>query len=173
MSNPVADNGCFRENTELFAGEHVFKANSHIIEVLIDRMRLLVETTVRHSYPHCWRHKSPVIFRATPQWFFSMDNRGLRTGALAAIDEVRWTPDWGRQRIHDMVDERADWCISRQRTWGVPIAVFIDRESGELHPNSARLIELVAQKVEQTGIDGWFDLDPGNCSVKRRAATRR
>ena len=161
VSNPVADNGCFRADTELFAGEHVFKANSHIIEVLIDRMRLLVETTVRHSYPHCWRHKSPVIFRATPQWFFSMDNQGLRTGALAAINEVRWTPDWGRQRIHDMVNERTDWCISRQRTWGVPITVFIDRQTGDLHPQSARLIELVAQKIEHTGIDGWFDLDPG------------
>ena len=97
VSNPVADNGCFREDTGLFAGEHVFKANSHIIEVLIDRKHLLVETTVGHSYPHCWRHKSPVIFRATPQWFFSMDIRELRAGALAAINEVQWTPDWGRQ----------------------------------------------------------------------------
>lgn len=161
VSNPVADNGCFRDDTELFAGEHVFKANSHIIEVLIDRMRLLVETTVLHSYPHCWRHKSPVIFRATPQWFFSMDARGLRAGALEAIGEVRWTPDWGSQRIHDMVNERTDWCISRQRTWGVPIAVFVDRQSGELHPDSTRLTELAAQKIEQSGIDGWFDLDPG------------
>ena len=160
VSNPVADNGCFRDDTELFAGEHVFKANSHIIEVLIDRMRLLVETTVLHSYPHCWRHKSPVIFRATPQWFFSMDSRGLRAGALTAIGEVRWTPDWGSQRIHDMVNERTDWCISRQRTWGVPIAVFVDRQSGELHPDSTRLTELAAQKIEQSGIDGWFDLDP-------------
>ena len=82
VTNPVADNGCFREDTELFAGEHVFKANSHIIEALIDRKRLLVETTVRHSYPHCWRHKSPVIFRTTPQWFFSMDAQGLRAGAV-------------------------------------------------------------------------------------------
>ena len=160
VSNPVADNGCFRDDTELFAGEHVFKANSHIIEVLIDRMRLLVETTVLHSYPHCWRHKSPVIFRATPQWFFSMDSRGLRAGALTAIGQVRWTPDWGSQRIHDMVNERTDWCISRQRTWGVPIAVFVDRQSGELHPDSTRLTELAAQKIEQSGIDGWFDLDP-------------
>ena len=161
VTNPVADNGCFRDDTELFAGEHVFKANSHIIEVLIDSGHLLVETTVRHSYPHCWRHKSPVIFRATPQWFFSMDARGLRAGALKAISEVRWTPDWGRQRIHDMVNERTDWCISRQRTWGVPIAVFIDRQTGELHPDTARLVEAAAQRVEQAGIDGWFDLDAG------------
>ena len=159
--NPVADNGCFRDDTELFAGEHVFKANSHIIEVLIDRNRLLVETTVRHSYPHCWRHKSPVIFRATPQWFFSMDARKLRAGALQEIDKVTWTPDWGRQRIFDMVNERMDWCISRQRTWGVPIAVLIDRQTGDLHPDTPRLIEAAAQKIEQAGIDGWFDLDAG------------
>ncbi len=161
ISNPVADNGCFHDDTGLFAGEHVFKANSHIIEVLIDRNHLLVETTVRHSYPHCWRHKSPVIFRATPQWFFSMDEHGLRARALKEIDKVCWTPEWGHQRIHGMVDERTDWCISRQRTWGVPIAVFIDKQSGELHPDTPHLIEAAAQKIEQTGIDGWFELEAG------------
>ena len=88
-----------------------------------------------------------------------MDARELRAGALKAIDEVNWTPDWGRQRIYDMVNERTDWCISRQRTWGVPIAVFIDRHSGNLHPDTPRLIEAAAQKIEQAGIDGWFDLD--------------
>ena len=159
VSNPVADNGCFRDDTELFAGEHVFKANSHIIKVLSDNKHMLVETTVRHSYPHCWRHKSPVIFRATPQWFFSMDAQDLRTCALNAISKVNWTPDWGHQRIHNMVHERTDWCISRQRTWGVPIAVFIDERSGDLHPDNARLVEAAAQKIEQEGIDGWFDLD--------------
>ena len=161
VTNPVADNGCFREDTELFAGEHVFKANAHIIEVLIDRNNLLVETTLRHSYPHCWRHKSPVIFRTTPQWFFSMDARGLRADALAAIKQVTWTPDWGRQRIHGMVDERGDWCISRQRTWGVPIAVFVDRDTDELHPDTPRLIEAAAQQIAQSGIDAWFELDAG------------
>ena len=159
ISNPVADNGCFREDTALFAGEHVFKANAHIVEIIMDNNNLLVETTIRHSYPHCWRHKSPIIFRATPQWFFSMDERGLRRQALKEIDKVQWTPEWGRQRIHGMVAERTDWCISRQRTWGVPIAVFVDKQSGELHPETPALIEKVAGKIEREGIDGWFDLD--------------
>ena len=159
VTNPVADNGCFRDDTELFAGEHVFKANAHIIEVLIDNHNLLVETTLGHSYPHCWRHKSPVIFRTTPQWFFSMDARDLRAAAMDAIDQVQWTPDWGRQRIRSMVGERGDWCISRQRTWGVPIAVFIDRDTGALHPDTPRLIEAVAQRIEQSGVDAWFELD--------------
>ena len=161
ISNPVADNGCFHDNTEIFAGEHVFKANPHIIEVLIDRDHLLVETTLLHSYPHCWRHKSPVIYRATPQWFFSMDEQGLRARALKEINKVDWTPEWGRQRIHGMVDERTDWCISRQRTWGVPIAVFVDKQSGELHPDTPRLIQAAARQIEQKGIDGWFELEPG------------
>ena len=160
VTNPVADNGCFREDTELFGGEHVFKANAHIIETLIDNNNLLVETSLRHSYPHCWRHKSPVIFRTTPQWFFSMEARGLRAEALAAIDRVTWTPEWGRQRIHGMVNERGDWCISRQRTWGVPIAVFVDKDTDALHPDTPRLIEAAAQRIAQSGIDAWFELDP-------------
>ena len=159
VTNPVADNGCFREDTELFAGEHVFKANSHIIETLIDNNNLLAETTLRHSYPHCWRHKTPVIFRTTPQWFFSMDAQGLRDHAVAAIKQVSWTPEWGRQRIHGMVNERGDWCISRQRTWGVPIAVFVDKDTDELHPDTPRLVDAAAQRIEQTGIDAWFELD--------------
>ncbi len=159
MDNPVADNGCFHDNTELFAGEHVFKANAHIAQVLMDRNNLLAKSPINHSYPHCWRHKSPVIFRATPQWFFSMDEHGLRREALREIDNVKWLPDWGKGRIKAMIAERMDWCISRQRTWGVPIAVLVDKTSGELHPHTAALIEDVAGRVEETGIDAWFDLE--------------
>lgn len=157
--NPVGGNGCFLPDTELFAGENVFKANDHVIQVLKEKSNLLHVETVRHSYPHCWRHKTPIIFRATPQWFISMDNNHLRDNALKAIDHVQWLPAWGQQRIRGMVAERPDWCISRQRTWGVPITVFISKTTGELHPETLRLIEEVAKRVEEKGIDAWFDLD--------------
>ena len=157
--NPVGGNGCFLPETELFAGEHVFKANDHVIEVLKEKGNLLHVENMQHSYPHCWRHKTPIIFRATPQWFISMDNGNLRDNALRAIDKVRWLPAWGQQRIHGMVADRPDWCISRQRTWGVPITVFINKNTGELHPETLRLIEEVAKYIEQSGIDAWFELD--------------
>jgi isoleucyl-tRNA synthetase len=158
--NPVGSNGCFLPDTELFAGEHVFAANDHVIEVLKARGALVHEEMLRHSYPHCWRHKTPIIFRATPQWFISMDQKGLREAAMAAIREVSWMPDWGEARIAGMVENRPDWCISRQRTWGVPIALFIHRETGELHPETNRLMEEVALRVEAEGIDAWFELKP-------------
>ena len=160
--NPVGSNGCFLPDTELFAGEHVFAANAHVIEVLKSKGALLHEEILRHSYPHCWRHKTPIIFRATPQWFISMEQGGLRKAALAAIDQVRWLPDWGKARIEGMVAGRPDWCVSRQRTWGVPITLFVHKQSGELHPDTARLIERVAQRVEQAGIDAWFELQPAD-----------
>ncbi len=159
VDNPVGSNGCFLEGTELFAGKHVFAANDQVIEVLKSKGTLLHEEMLRHSYPHCWRHKTPIIFRATPQWFISMEQNGLRAAALSAIKDVQWLPDWGQARIEGMVDGRPDWCVSRQRTWGVPIALFIDKQSGELHPDTARLIEEVATRVEAGGIDAWFELD--------------
>ncbi|MGQ0658790.1 MAG: isoleucine--tRNA ligase [Chromatiales bacterium] len=160
VDNPVGDDGRFLPGTPLFAGEHVLKAQAHVIEALKAHGRLLHQETVCHSYPHCWRHKTPVIFRATPQWFISMDANGLRAGALKAINGVGFTPEWGRDRIYGMVENRPDWCISRQRTWGVPITLFTHRETDELHPDSATLIEQVAQRVERLGIDAWFELDP-------------
>jgi isoleucyl-tRNA synthetase len=160
VDNPVDGDGKFLPNTELFAGKSVFAVNPEVVEVLKERGKLLREARLTHSYPHCWRHKTPIIFRATPQWFISMEKLGLRQQALDAIKTVTFTPDWGQQRIEGMVGNRPDWCISRQRNWGVPIAVFIHKHTGELHPRTPELIEAVAKLVEQTGIDAWFDLDP-------------
>ena len=159
VDNPVGNDGCFVAGTELFEGQFVMKANRSVLEVLADRDKLLHDESMLHSYPHCWRHKTPVIFRATPQWFISMDQKGLRENALKAIENVNWMPDWGQARIKGMIENRPDWCISRQRTWGVPIAIFIHKDTEELHPNTIDLIEQVAKKVEQAGIDAWHELD--------------
>lgn len=160
VANPVGGNGVYLPDTELFAGQHVFKANDSVVEVLKERGKLVKVAPLNHSYPHCWRHKSPIIFRATPQWFISMDQNGLRNGALEAIKKTEWLPDWGEARIDGMIRNRPDWCISRQRTWGVPITLFTHKETGELHPRTNELFEEVAQLVEKVGIDAWFDLDP-------------
>lgn len=160
LVNPVGTNGCFLPNTPLFAGEHVFKANPHVIEILKERDTLLSEQKLQHSYPHCWRHKTPLIFLATPQWFVSMEKANLRNTALEAINNVRWMPDWGKARLYGMIKDRPDWCISRQRAWGVPLPLFIHKETRALHPEMSRLLEEVAQRVSKIGIDAWFNLDP-------------
>ena len=153
--NPVGGDGRYLEDTELFGGEDVWKANHHIIEVLRERGALLHAGDFEHSYPHCWRHKTPTAFRVTPQWFISMDRVGLRDKALEAIDTVRWVPAWGRERIRGMIENRPDWCISRQRTWGVPITLFVDG-SGDLHPQAVELMRKAADIVEQEGVDAWY-----------------
>ncbi len=160
IDNPVGADGTFVKGTPLFEGQHVFKANTAVIETLKTNNKLVHDEALEHSYPHCWRHKTPIIFRATPQWFISMDKKGLRDKALAAIKQTQWMPEWGQARIEKMVESRPDWCVSRQRTWGVPIALFVHKETTKLHPNSVELIEQVAQKIEQQGIDAWFDLEP-------------
>jgi isoleucyl-tRNA synthetase len=157
--NPVGGNGCFLPATEIFAGEHVFAANDHVIEVLKEHNTLLHAEKYLHSYPHCWRHKTPIIFRATPQWFISMEKAGLRDLAMAEIKKARWVPGWGQARIESMIEKRPDWCISRQRYWGVPIPLFIHNETQELHPDTAQLIEAVAQRIEKEGIQAWFSME--------------
>ena len=159
VNNPVGANGCFLPDTEFFSGQSVFKANPNVIELLNEKGALLSHVDIEHSYPHCWRHKSPIIFRATPQWFISMDQNGLREAAHKGINDTTWLPDWGQKRIEGMVDGRPDWCVSRQRTWGVPIPLFVHQQTGELHPNTQVLMEQVALQVEELGIDAWFDLD--------------
>jgi isoleucyl-tRNA synthetase len=160
VDNPVTGTGHFRAGTELVAGLSVKAAGPVIIEALRGRGLLLHAAPLQHSYPHCWRHKTPLIFRATSQWFISMDRKGLRAGALRDIPRVHWTPAWGESRIFGMIENRPDWCISRQRTWGVPIALFTHRDSGLMHPRSLELLEQVALRMEQGGIDAWFALDP-------------
>ena len=162
--NPVDGRGVYLSSTppagdvEL-AGVHLWKAQPLIVDVLRASGALLAHVEIVHSYPHCWRHKTPVVFRATPQWFISMDKANLRSDAMAAIDNVGWFPSWGKARIGGMVEGRPDWCISRQRTWGVPIAMFTHRETGEPHPRTVELMQQVADRVEQGGIDVWYSLD--------------
>ena len=163
VNNPVGSNGTFLESTELFAGEFVFKANPHVVEVLEARGALLKHVDYEHSYPHCWRHKTPMIYRATAQWFIGMEHlkgeQGLRYQTLKAIDTVDWEPSWGKARIQTMVENRPDWCVSRQRNWGVPIAIYLHKETGEMHPQTPALMERVAVLIEQEGLQAWYDLD--------------
>jgi isoleucyl-tRNA synthetase len=159
LDNPVDGRGVYVDGTELFAGMHIYEANKKIVEILVDAGKLLRVQQLEHSYPHCWRHKTPVIFRATPQWFISMDQNGLRDSSLNAIQGVQWIPDWGKQRIEGMVAGRPDWCISRQRTWGVPIPLFTHRETDAIHPDTLRLLEKIAAQMDEQGIEAWFALD--------------
>lgn len=158
--NPVGANGVYLPGTPIFEGQFIWKANDAIIALLRERGVLLAEAKVTHSYPHCWRHRTPVAFRTTPQWFIGMDVAGLRKAALKSVHEdVTWYPGWGEERIAGMVAGRPDWCISRQRTWGVPIALFIDKVNHAPHPRSVQLLAEVAGRVEKGGVDAWYGLD--------------
>ncbi|MCF6226588.1 MAG: isoleucine--tRNA ligase, partial [Xanthomonadales bacterium] len=157
--NPVGANGVYLPDTPLFGGQFVWKANSAIVELLEENGSLLHLEEIDHSYPHCWRHKSPTAFRATAQWFISMDRAQLRSNAMAAIPGVRWVPEWGEERIRGMVENRPDWCISRQRTWGVPITLFVDRQTDELHPDAVALMNKAADLIEKEGVDTWYEDD--------------
>ncbi len=157
--NYVDDHGVFREQVEHFAGQHVYKVDATILEALENANKLVLSKVFTHSYPHCWRTKTPLIFRATPQWFVSMNNNGLKASALEAVKGVKWIPEWGQNRIEGMLEQSPDWCISRQRTWGVPITLFVHKETQALHPDTQQLIEQVAQRIEAQGMDAWFALE--------------
>lgn len=159
VDHEVLGNGHFQADTPIVGGLYVFDANAPIIEMLGIQQTLLHQSKIIHSYPICWRHKRALIFRGTPQWFMSMEKRGLRTAVLKAIETVRWMPEWGQARISDMIAKRPDWCLSRQRNWGVPIPLFIHKDKATLHPDTPALMRKVADKVAEGGIDAWFDLD--------------
>lgn len=166
LDGPVDDNGKFYADTEHLGGIHVFKANQKVLELLTANQRLLHAEQMSHSYPHCWRHKTPLIFRATQQWFISMDENKLRETALNEIKKVNWIPDWGQSRITLMIEGRPDWCISRQRTWGIPIPLFYHEQTKELHPQTLEIIEYVAKQVEEEGIEAWHELDANHLPFK-------
>ncbi|MDE2309258.1 MAG: isoleucine--tRNA ligase [Betaproteobacteria bacterium] len=185
--NPVGDDGKFIASTPLVGGMFVWKANDVVIDALQASGHLLHLEKVQHSYPHCWRHKTPIIFRSTPQWFIGMDKvaypvaadveklvqekrehgaahvqfdgASLRDLANQAVDQTDFFPAWGRARLEAMIKNRPDWCVSRQRNWGVPMPFFVHRETGQLHPRTPELLEQVAQRVERDGIEAWFDLN--------------
>ena len=161
LLTPVRDDGTFAETVSVVAGLHVEKAGPVIAEYLAEKGRLVHKARLEHSYPHCWRHKTPVIYRATPQWFIRMQGEGLLETARQAVEtSIQFTPIWGKNRLAAMLEDRPDWCISRQRNWGVPITVFVHQETSQLHPDTQQLFETIAQRIEQGGINAWFDLDP-------------
>ncbi|MDO4696583.1 MAG: isoleucine--tRNA ligase [Neisseria sp.] len=164
LYNPVNAEGRYIAEVPRVAGMTVWEANAVVIEWLEENGRLLAHNKIEHSYAHCWRHKTPLIYRATGQWFIGMDKAGtsgntLRNNALKAVDDTEFFPAWGRARLQAMIEGRPDWVVSRQRFWGTPMTFFVHKESGELHPNSAELLEKVALKIEEKGIEAWFALD--------------
>ena len=151
--------GVFTNAKESFANDHIFKSESNIIERLRESGLLISNEKFEHSYPHCWRHKTPVIFRTTRQWFISMENEDFRSACLKSIKDVEWKPTWGEERINGMIETRPDWCISRQRYWGVPIPLFTHKDDQTIHPDTPKLLKQIADKIEDQGIDAWFDAD--------------
>ena len=163
VDNPVNEEGKFYSFVEQFAGESIWEANKKIIERLSANACLFASKKLSHSYPHCWRHKTPVIFRATRQWFVGMNQENnkktLRDKANEAVSHTTFYPEWGKARLEAMIKNRPDWCVSRQRNWGVPMPFFVHKETYELHPQTNELIEFVAKEVEKSGIEAWFNLD--------------
>lgn len=166
--SPVMGNGVYAASLPLFGGMFLWKANPLIVEALDQAGSLLHQHKYQHSYMHCWRHKTPIIYRATSQWFAGMDivpndsDKTLRETALAGIEATQFYPAWGKQRLHSMIVNRPDWTLSRQRQWGVPMAFFVHKETGALHPRSAELLEEIAGRVEQSGIEAWQTIEPAD-----------
>ncbi|MCL4112634.1 UNVERIFIED_CONTAM: hypothetical protein GTU68_052081 [Idotea baltica] len=160
----VQSNGVFVEELPFFGGQFVWKAIPLILDKLCETKSLLHQETITHSYMHCWRHKTPLIYRATAQWFIGMDKvsadgETLREKALRSIEDVKFMPGWGKARLHKMIAARPDWCISRQRNWGVPIPFFLHKVTEELHPKTLEIMEEVASRIERNGLEAWFNLD--------------
>ena len=157
--NPVDDYGRFIPSLPIFGGMKIRESNDHIIQLLIDNKCLLFSENYEHSYPHCWRYKTPLIFRATPQWFMSMDNSGLRNSMKNDIKNIQWVPGWGQDRIFNMIEGRPDWCLSRQRKWGVPLPLFLHKETNQLHPDTNDILKKAADIIKKGNIEAWIDFD--------------
>ena len=157
--NPVDDYGRFYESLPIFGGKKIRECNDEIIELLKENKSLLFSENYEHSYPHCWRYKTPLIFRATPQWFMSMDNSGLRKSIQKEIPIINWLPSWGQDRIFNMIEGRPDWCLSRQRNWGVPLPLFLHKKSNELHPDTQTILNKASEIIKGGNIEAWIDYD--------------